>query len=501
MANVDQQDSSWSSDHLYCNMASVDPLPSLPPRISRRCHSLLALASTKTAATTATGEAEDADYENLNMPSQPGQPVMAFKARLNVSHSRSRSLRHSGDFTSPFGWMIPPFQQSKTKEQERRNELIEEMETKVIDEKEEIYKRASSRPMSSRRQQLLHERAHRLELMLNDASVNDCSELYEPSDWSMEAMLSDTVRDMDNLSFMDGPQQPNSRNHCQHCCCTSVRRPLPPPMTQCRCQTAYSNPSPSSTSSSGSSGGSCQCSRKKKSGGATYKRESIIPVRENAATQTDLQNASAASLRLASRATAAENPLYMAYSDLTKINCDDLDRSAKNAATNNATTGSQIGDDYASDSCETWNSHKALYARLQAAKQSREVTTLMETTPVKKRNNNNKGRHHHHQHNSKPLSTPSGSRIWRHDGQSFSTPQKNRRDGGRRRHHRRRGYSTVNTTANSSSKMDQTALSTRSTYSTKSSNTVRRRKSSRRPKAADVLHGKGLHTCFPPFFP
>jgi hypothetical protein len=341
-----------------------------------------------------------------------------------------------------------------------------------------------------------------LELMLNDASVNDCSELYEPSDWSMEAMLSDTVRDMDNLSFMDGPQQPNSRNHCQHCCCTSVRRPLPPPMTQCRCQTAYSNPSPSSTSSSGSSGGSCQCSRKKKSGGAsTYKRESIIPVRENAATQTDLQNASAASLRLASRATAAENPLYMAYSDLTKINCDDLDRSAKNAATNNATTGTQIGDDYASDSCETWNSHKALYARLQAAKQSREVTTLMETTPVKKRNNNNKGRHHHHQHNSKPLSTPSGSRIWRHDGQSVSTPQKNRRDGSRRRHHRRRGYSTVNTTANSSSKMDQTALSTRSTYSTKSSNTVRRRKSSRRPKAADVLHGKGLHTCFPPFFP
>ena len=33
-------DASWSSDHLYCNMASVDPLPSLPPRISRRCHSV-----------------------------------------------------------------------------------------------------------------------------------------------------------------------------------------------------------------------------------------------------------------------------------------------------------------------------------------------------------------------------------------------------------------------------------------------------------------------------
>lgn len=487
MANVDQQDSSWSSDHLYCNMASVDPLPSLPPRISRRCHSLLALASTKT--TTTTGEAEDADYENLNMPSQPGQPVMAFKARLNVSHSRSRSLRHSGDFTSPFGWMIPPFQQqqqSKTKEQEKRNELLEEMETKVIDE--DIYKRTSSRPVSSRRQQMLHERAHRLELMLNDASVNDCSELYEPSDWSMEAMLSDTVRDMDNLSFMDGPQQQTSRNHCQHCCCTSSRRPAPPPMHQCRCQmTAYPSHSPSS-SSSASSARSCQCSRKKKSSG---RRESIR-IRENAATQTDLQNAglASASLRLASRATAAENPLYMAYSDLTKINCDDLDRSAKNAPSNTTpgTAGQMIGDDYASDSCETWNSHKALYARLQAAKQSREVTTLMETTPVKKRNNN-KGRHHH---NNKPLSTPSGSRIWRHEGQSVSTPQKNRRDGGRRRHNRRRGYSTVNTTANSS-KMDQTAMSTRSTYSTKGSNTIRRRKSSRRPKAADVLHGKGLH--------
>ena len=34
-------DASWSSDHLYCNMASVDPLPSLPPRISRRCHSVI----------------------------------------------------------------------------------------------------------------------------------------------------------------------------------------------------------------------------------------------------------------------------------------------------------------------------------------------------------------------------------------------------------------------------------------------------------------------------
>lgn len=491
MANIDQQDSSWSSDHLYCNMASVDPLPSLPPRISRRCHSLLALASTKTTA--AEGAAEDADYENLNMPSQPGQPIMAFKARLNVSHSRSRSLRHSGDFTSPFGWIIPPFQQqqnSQTKEQGKRRESIEEncvdeMDGRMKDDQKGMRKSAHSRPVSSRRQQLLHERAHRLELMLNDASVNDCSELYEPSDWSMEAMLSDTVRDMDNLSFMDGPtgQQPGSSNHCQHCCCSSVRRPLPPPMNRCRCQTDHPGHSPSS-SSSVSSAASCHCNRKKKSAGA-HKREASR-VRENAATQTELQtNGMTTGSRLAGRATAAENPLYMAYSDLTKINCDVLDRSAKTAGTV-AGQGQSVGDDYASDSCETWNSHKALYARLQAAKQSREVTTLMETTPVKKRSKGLRV------HGNKPLSTPSGSRIWRHDGQSVSTPQKNRKSGSRGRHNRRRGCSTANTTANSTSKMDRTAMSVRSTYSSKSSNTLRRRKSSRKPKAADVLHGKGI---------
>lgn len=501
MANIDQQDSSWSSDHLYCNMASVDPLPSLPPRISRRCHSLLALASTKT--TPVEGASEDADYENLNMPSQPGQPIMAFKARLNVSHSRSRSLRHSGDFTSPFGWIIPPFQQqqnAKTKEKEKRREMIEEnrideTDGRIKEDNQEIRKLTNSRPVSSRRQQLLHERNHRLELMLNDASVNDCSELYEPSDWSMEAMLSDTVRDMDNLSFMDGAtsRQQNSRNHCQNCCCSSVRRPLPLPVNRCRCQTDYPTHSPSS-SSSGSSAGSCHCSRKKKPTGA-HKREAIR-VRENAATQTELQTSGlAAASRLASRATAAENPLYMAYSDLTKINCDDLDRSAKNAGSGIAAgQGQLVGDDYASDSCETWNSHKALYARLQAAKQSREVTALMETTPVKKRS---KGLR---QHGNKPLSTPSGSRIWRHDGQSVSTPQKNRRGGGRGRHNRRRGCSTANTTANSTSKMDRTAMSTRSTYSSKSSNTLRRRKSSRKPKATDVLHGKGIHMIFPHFY-
>ena len=131
LANVDQQDSSWSSDHLYCNMASVDPLPSLPPRISRRCHSLLALASTRNATATAT---EDADYENLNMPSQPNQsPAMAFKARLNISHSRSRSLRHSGDFTnSPFGWMIPPFQQQQQQSTRRLKESEHQEKKKTI---------------------------------------------------------------------------------------------------------------------------------------------------------------------------------------------------------------------------------------------------------------------------------------------------------------------------------------------------------------------------------
>lgn len=468
LANVDQQDSSWSSDHLYCNMASVDPLPSLPPRISRRCHSLLALASTRTTTATVS---EDADYENLNMPSQPNQsPAMAFKARLNISHSRSRSLRHSGDFTSPFGWMIPPFQQQqqpqqqptlKAKESEQEPEEMNRKETEVKDNME-VESRRANRSVSARRQQLMYERAHRLELMLNDASINDCSELYEPSDWSMEAMLSDTVRDfdLDNLSLLDGDQQ-HCRN-CQHCCCTSVRRPRPPP--QCRCQMLYVGHSP--VSSSGSSPSLCQCSHRN-----NKKKSSWPSSKVNEATQTEQSAASPLA-----RTAAAENPLYMAYNDLTKI--DDLDRSS--AAKSAQASGQPIGDDYASDGCETWNSHKALYARLQAAKQNREET------PVKKRGGRSR---HHHNNNNKPLSTPSGSRIWRHDGQTVSTPQKNRREGGRRRQHRRRANNnSINTTANSS-KMDRTAMSTRSTYSTRG--TLGRRKSSRRPKAADVLHGKG----------
>lgn len=476
LPNADQQDSSWSSDHLYCNMASVDPLPSLPPRISRRCHSLLALASTKATVS------EDADYENLSMPSQPGQPgqpaVMPFKARLNISHSRSRSLRHSGDFTSPFGWMIPPLQQQQHQQQQLLNTKAKETEgkekskeqTTETNRKKEAEPRDSNeeakcdtRVVSSRRQQLLYERAHRLELMLNDASVNDCSELYEPSDWSMQAMLSDTVREMDNVSFLDNDQPCRS---C-HCCCNSVRRPPPP---QCRCQSVYVSQSPSSSGSPSF----CHCRRKKSSFSWQSK------VRENAATQTE-QSATTSPL---ARTAAAENPLYMAYNDLTKL--DDLDRSsvARNATVVGHIGQALVAEDYASDGCETWNSHKALYARLQAAKQHQEAT--MET-PVKKRVN---GRHRSNTNNNKPLSTPSGSRIWRHEGQSVSTPQKSRREGGRRRQSRRRN-SSANTTANSS-KLDRTAMSTRSTYSTRA--TVRRRKSSRRPKAADVLHGKGLHT-------
>ena len=66
-------DSSWSSAPLYCNMTSVDPLPSLPPCISHRCHSLLTLASTRETATAT----EVADYENLNMPSQPNQSLQS----------------------------------------------------------------------------------------------------------------------------------------------------------------------------------------------------------------------------------------------------------------------------------------------------------------------------------------------------------------------------------------------------------------------------------------
>ena len=144
LANVDQQDSSWSSDHLYCNMASVDPLPSLPPRISRRCHSLLALASTRNATATAT---EDADYENLNMPSQPGQ----------TEHFAQQEPQFS-----PFGRL---YQQSLRLESKRIRASREEEDNNV---------EQSRRASSSRRQQLMY----RLELMLNDASINNCSQLY-----------------------------------------------------------------------------------------------------------------------------------------------------------------------------------------------------------------------------------------------------------------------------------------------------------------------------------
>lgn len=360
-AAVDHQDSSWSSDHLYCNMASVDPLPSLPPRVSRRCHSLLALDSKSNC--------EDADYENL-------QPAESVQHRLNnASHSRSRSLRHSGDFAPCW---LPGFVQ-----QEKQHNV------------------------SSRRQQLMMERANRLELMLNDASTNDYSDTYEPSDWSMEAMLSDTVRDLDSVSLT--AEECHHQHH--HCCCPPIRR------APCCPHAAWR-------------------------------------IHENAATQTEASVSPAAARAVQhhqQRASAAENPLYMAYNDLTKI--DDYEDPAVVKAARQA--------DYTSDGCETWNSHQALYARLQASKNKQQPES-----PKKRR----KGRHR--SRNQQPI-TPSSSRIWRHEGQSVSTPQKGRK-----------APVSANTT------LDRTALSTRSSKSQQHGGVLRRRKS-RKPKAADVLHGKG----------
>ena len=377
-AAIDPQDSSWSSDHLYCNMASVDPLPNLPPRISRRCHSLLALVPSKPSI-----ECEDADYENLQPEVMP-----SFQHRLNVSHNRSQSLRHSGDFS--LCW--PP--------------------SSLVQQQQEL-QRTEPR-MSSRRQQLMLERANRLELMLNDASLNDYADTYEPSDWSMEAMLSDTVRDLDSVSLAE-------HKPCHHCCCPPARRP-PLPLPRC----------------------------------CAHHDHSALRVKENAATQTE---SSSPSGRIQQhRIAAAENPLYMAYNDLTKI--DDYEDPA--AKPSSAVTA----EDYASDGCETWNSHRALYAKLQAAKK-REAAGLLMESPKKTR----AGR-------IKPTLTPSTSRIWRHQGQTVSTPQKTRhRSGGGSR---RRAPQSANTT------LDRTALSVRSQASRRRSH-----RSQRKPKAADVLHGKG----------
>ena len=117
--------------------------PSLPPRISRRCHSLLALASTLGTATAT----EDADYENLNMPSQPGQ----------TEHFAQQEPQFA-----PFGRL---YQQSLRLESKRIRASREEEDNNV---------EQSRRASSSRRQQLMY----RLELMLNDASINNCSQLY-----------------------------------------------------------------------------------------------------------------------------------------------------------------------------------------------------------------------------------------------------------------------------------------------------------------------------------
>lgn len=412
MAGIDANDASWSSDHLYCNMASVDPMPTLSPRVSRRCQSLLALDGQP-----------DADYENV-------QPRPAH--RLNVSHARSRSLRHSGDFSSPFAWMI------QSLNEQVKSELSEPAKTGEPAGPERDARRDSFKSLSARRRQLIHERAHRLELMLSDAA-NDYSDLYEHSDWSMEAMLSDTVRDMDGLQS-DASPCPS----CRHCCCAGVRVPPPPP--QCRCQfvfvSAHSPPS------------GCACRPTKKRSPASLK---LAKVRESVATQTEQQTSPL------SRSSAAENPLYMAYNDLTKI--DEYEK---------VKSPPVKPDDYASDGCETWNSHRALYARLRAARE-----TSRHASPAKRGAK-------------KPASllAPSSSRIWRHEGNNVSTPQKERR-GNKRRPRDLKGVRSANVTADSS-RLDRSARSARSTRV----GTIKRRKSSRKPRASDVLHGKGRRPSF-----
>lgn len=416
MAGIDTNDASWSSDHLYCNMASVDPMPTLPPRISRRCQSLLALDAQA---------GDSADYENLHPAGQAGSYTPRVANRLNISHSRSRSLRHSGDFSSPFAWMIQSLNEQVKTEMSPKD--------KQSDAKKEENKRfernSSFKSLSVRRQQLMHERAHRLELMLSDAA-NDYSDLYEHSDWSMEAMLSDTVRDMDGLQSDASPC-----STCKHCCCSTIRVPPPPP--QCRCHLAVI---------SGHSPPGCRCQRpsKRSPSSASIK---LAKLRESVATQTDQQTSPLA------RSSAAENPLYMAYSDLTKI--DEYEKMKS------------PGVDYASDGCETWNSHRALYARLKAAHNAESTPT-----PAKIRGKTQKS-----------LLAPSSSRIWRHEGNSVSTPQKDR-GSAKRRVRDLKAQRSANATADSG-KLDRSGRSNRS---------IRagiRRRGSRKPRASDVLHGKG----------
>jgi len=419
---IDPHDDSWSSDHLYCNMASVDPtLPTLPPRISRRCHSLLALSTGRSSGRqgglSTSGVTDnictDANYENLHPTTTTTSKLLL---RHNVSHSRSRSLRHSGDFSPCL--MLPTLPTS-------------------------MPHRSLQMPlpptMSGRRQQLLYERASRLELMLKDASINDYSDTYEPSDWSMEAMLSDTVMDS---SAVATPQ--TSACHAHHCCCLSNRRPAPPP--QCPCSSSHHHRS------------------SKISPKTTIKGLRSSPrVRENAATQTDTSPMNR------STSSAAENPLYMAYNDLTKIDPKTGPISSRLHQVSVLQADELYAGASSSDGCETWNSHKALYARLKAAA----TATAVSETPKKRRS---KRRAH-------PLPfTPSSSRIWRHEGQTVSTPQKSRGPA------ERRNASTRRQRLNSTIGLDLTAVSTRSNRSTRSQRRIQRRKS----KAAEVLHGKGM---------
>ena len=418
---IDPQDDSWSSDHLYCNMASVDPtLPTLPPRISRRCHSLLALSGHKSLSTSnAEHICTDANYENLHPTTTTTSKLLL---RHNVSHSRSRSLRHSGDFSQPGSWMLPTAHLALPSGS------------------------SSSKIMSGRRQQLLYERASRLELMLNDASMNDYSDTYEPSDWSMEAMISDTTLRLDSSANATA----TTTCHGHHCCCLnqSIRLPVLP-VPQCPCH---------------------QSNQLK-----TARTVRTSPrVKENAATQTDTSPLARSS------SAAAENPLYMAYNDLTKI--DPTTGTGPNGSRLHQLSVLHADELYAgtssSDGCETWNSHKALYARLKAAASAAAVSE----TPKKRRGGSSRRRSGVSQLNF----TPSSSRIWRHEGQTVSTPQKSRgplalrRNASSRRHR-----------LDSTGGLDATAVSTRSTRSTRSQHSQRRKIKSRKSKAAEVLHGKG----------
>ena len=76
---------------------------------------------------------------------------------------------------------------------------------------------------SNRRKQLLDERTHRLELMLNDTgAANDYSDTYDYSDWSMEAILSDTTRNEMDVTAPETPKPPVPlETPCRHCRCPS----------------------------------------------------------------------------------------------------------------------------------------------------------------------------------------------------------------------------------------------------------------------------------------